>query len=523
MSARPLPEPRDAQQLRLPRAGRVLENIEGFLGLVGFVALFLGAIGVASAVNVYIRQKIPTVAVLRCLGASARGSFAVYLTQGVALGVVGAVLGAALGVAVQSALPRLLRDVLPFDVTFFIAWPSVAWGMGAGLVISLLFTLLPLLAVRDVSPLVALRSAFAAASTRAVGELRSYAEWLRKERLPKADGSFAIGNDAFAEMLRAELIDLTPQQVLDIGLRELAAEEKRFADAARVIDPTRPAPEVFLAVQKDHPTEQSLLPDTRRNLEAIRNFVVKQRLVTIPSEVRARVEATLPPFRATSFASMETPGPFETRATEAYYYVTPTEPEWPPAQKDEWLTAFNYYTTDVVSIHEAYPGHHLQLSAALERPTLSRILIEAPELVEGWGMYSELLMREHGFDATPEHRVALATDAIWRACRIVLDIRLHRGEIGVADAIELLIRETGFERPNATAEVQRYTATPTYQLSYLLGRELILRLRADEQRRLGDAFSLRRFHDAILWSGSIPVSFHRRLLAGEGGGPILPA
>jgi putative ABC transport system permease protein len=141
--------------------GRVLENIEGFLGLVGFVALFLGAIGVASAVNVYIRQKIPTVAVLRCLGASARGSFAVYLTQGVALGVVGAVLGAALGVAVQSALPRLLRDVLPFDVTFFIAWPSVAWGMGAGLVISLLFTLLPLLAVRDVSPLVALRSAFA--------------------------------------------------------------------------------------------------------------------------------------------------------------------------------------------------------------------------------------------------------------------------------------------------------------------------------------------------------------------------
>ena len=141
--------------------GRVLENIEGFLGLVGFVALFLGAIGVASAVHVYIRQKIPTVAVLRCLGATARASFSVYLLQGIALGLVGAVLGAALGVAIQLALPRLLRDVLPFDVTFFIAWPAVAWGMGAGLVISLLFTLLPLLAVRDVSPLVALRSAFA--------------------------------------------------------------------------------------------------------------------------------------------------------------------------------------------------------------------------------------------------------------------------------------------------------------------------------------------------------------------------
>ncbi|MSU65650.1 MAG: FtsX-like permease family protein [Opitutus sp.] len=141
--------------------GRALENIEGFLSLVGFIALFLGAIGVASAIHVYVEQKITTVAVLRCLGASARQGFAVYLVQGLALGVMGAVLGAALGLAVQSLLPPLLRDVLPVDVTFFIAWPQVLGGMAAGLVICLLFTVLPLLAVRRVSPLVALRSAYA--------------------------------------------------------------------------------------------------------------------------------------------------------------------------------------------------------------------------------------------------------------------------------------------------------------------------------------------------------------------------
>ena len=141
--------------------GRALENIEGFLSLVGFIALFLGAIGVASAIHVYVQQKITTVAVLRCLGASARQAFAVYLVQGLALGVFGAILGAALGVAVQSLLPPLLRDVLPIDVTFFIAWPQVLGGMVAGLVICLLFTVLPLLAVRRVSPLVALRSAYA--------------------------------------------------------------------------------------------------------------------------------------------------------------------------------------------------------------------------------------------------------------------------------------------------------------------------------------------------------------------------
>ncbi|HUR56884.1 MAG TPA: FtsX-like permease family protein [Opitutaceae bacterium] len=141
--------------------GRALENIEGFLSLVGFVALFLGAIGVASAIHVYVRQKITTVAVLRCLGATAWQSFAVYLIQGVALGVFGALIGAALGLAVQVALPYLLKDVLPFDVHFFIAWPAVFRGMGAGVVICVLFTLLPLLAVRKVSPLVALRSAYA--------------------------------------------------------------------------------------------------------------------------------------------------------------------------------------------------------------------------------------------------------------------------------------------------------------------------------------------------------------------------
>jgi len=139
--------------------GRVLENIEGFLSLVGFIALFLGGIGVASAIHVYVRQKITTVAVLRCLGATAWQSFAVYVVQGVALGFFGAITGAALGVAIQFLLPQLLKDVLPFDVQFTIAWAAVVRGMGAGLVICVLFTLLPLLAVRRVSPLVAIRSA----------------------------------------------------------------------------------------------------------------------------------------------------------------------------------------------------------------------------------------------------------------------------------------------------------------------------------------------------------------------------
>jgi putative ABC transport system permease protein len=151
----------DTVEERKEDLGEALQNVYAFLSLVGFVALFLGAIGVASAIHVYVRQKIATVAVLRCLGASAWRSFAVYLVQGIGIGFVGSILGAALGVAVQLALPALVHGLLPFEVDFTIAWGAVLNGAAAGLVICVLFTLLPLLAIRRVSPLVAIRSSFA--------------------------------------------------------------------------------------------------------------------------------------------------------------------------------------------------------------------------------------------------------------------------------------------------------------------------------------------------------------------------
>jgi putative ABC transport system permease protein len=155
----------DTVEERKRELGQSLRNVYAFLSLVGFIALFLGAIGVASAIHVHVRQKIPTVAVLRCLGASARRSFGVYFVQGLGLGVVGAALGALLGIGVQLALPHLVGRILPFEVDFFISAASVARGAGAGLLICGLFSLLPLLAVRRVSPLVAIR-AQVAESTR---------------------------------------------------------------------------------------------------------------------------------------------------------------------------------------------------------------------------------------------------------------------------------------------------------------------------------------------------------------------
>lgn len=355
-----------------------------------------------------------------------------------------------------------------------------------------------------------------AATVAALGE---YAAWLRR-RLPGATDDFALGAERLDALVALRAFDgLTTDDILVIGEQQLAANHEARRLAAAELDPTASEADVLARVKADHPaTFEDALDAYREVMGRARAFIAEHDLVTIPPDEALDVIPTPEYLRKVMpFAAYFQPAAFD-RPRKGLYIVTPSVDGDADAMKEH-----NCASISNTSIHEAYPGHHQQLSAALEQPTLTRLLIDAPEFVEGWGMYCEQLMREHGFDATPAHRMMLATDAIWRACRIILDIRLHRGEIGVEEAIDFLIEHTGFERPNAAAEVHRYTSTPTYQLSYLLGKVLLLRLRADEQARLGADFSLRDFHDALLWSGSIPVSFHRRLLAGEGGGPFRPS
>lgn len=373
----------------------------------------------------------------------------------------------------------------------------------------------------------ALIGEFAVANAAAIRELRSFAQWLQTERLPHADGRYALGREGFARMLRSEMIDLSPAEVLAVGLKELRLEQQRFAGAARLIDPTRPPADVAKSVKAEHPTEQSLLPDTRRNLEAIRQFVVARQLVTIPSEVRAKVEATLPPFRATSFASMDTPGPFETKATEAIYYVTPTEPEWTVQQKDEWLTAFNYYTTDVVSIHEAYPGHYVQFLAlnASDASTAAKVF-GSYAFIEGWAHYAEQMVLDAGF-AGPDpvsnpptreqqiraakYRLAQSSEALLRLCRLCCAVKLHCHGMTVDEATRFFVENAYYENQPARAEAVRGTFDPGYCF-YTLGKLQILKLRRDYAAQEGDAFSLQKFHDRILSQGAPPIRILREQL-----------
>jgi uncharacterized protein (DUF885 family) len=324
--------------------------------------------------------------------------------------------------------------------------------------------------------------------------------------------SWALGRDAYDQLVGLRAFDgLDSSQILEIGHEQLAINKAARVEDARRIDAGASEAEVVDRVKAKHPdTFEEALAAYKDAMMRARAHIVEHGIATLPAGEQITVTTTPEYLRTViPFAAYFEPPKFDRNAT-GIYIVTPSVGNDSGAMREH-----NYASISNTSVHEAYPGHHLQLSAATRHPSLVRLVVDAPEFVEGWGMYSEQMMREQGFDNGPEFMLALHTDAIWRACRIILDVRMHRGEVSVEEATNYLVEHTAFERSNAQAEVFRYTYTPTYQLSYLLGKVLLLQLRADEQSRLGSRFSLRGFHDTLLNNGSLPISFHRRILTGK--------
>jgi uncharacterized protein (DUF885 family) len=349
--------------------------------------------------------------------------------------------------------------------------------------------------------------------TRAADEARKsiagYGTWLQST-FAKGTDEWALGAERYDELVGLRAFDgLDADAILEIGHQQLAHNKAARVEAAREIDPNADEGTVVDRIKSNHPaTFEEALEGYRDAMLRAREHLIEHDIITVPDSERIAVMPTPEYLRnVVPFAAYFEPPKFD-KDPSGIYIVTPSVGNDPNAMREH-----NWSSISNTSIHEAYPGHHLQLSVSTAHPSLTRILTDAPEFVEGWGMYSEQMMREQGFDDAPNFRLNMYTDAIWRACRIILDIRMHRGEVDVEEAIRFMVEHTNFEEANARAEVRRYTYTPTYQLSYLLGKVLLLQLRADEQRRLGSQFSLKGFHDTLLRNGSLPISFHRRLLA----------
>lgn len=350
---------------------------------------------------------------------------------------------------------------------------------------------------------------------RAVGaanvSLEAHRAWIR-ETLEHAKDDWPLGTERYDELVRLRAFgDLDADAILEIGHEQLRLNLEARRAAARELDPDADLATVIDRLKHDHPaTFEDALDGYRDAMSRSRTYLVEHDIATVPDDETIEVIATPEYLRSVMpFAAYFSPARFDADQ-RGLYVVTPAVDDDPNAMLEHYRASISN-----TSIHEAYPGHHLQLAVAAKHPSLTRMLTDAPEFVEGWGMYSEQMMREQGFDAGPAFRTAMYTDAVWRACRIILDVRMHRGELTPDEATDFLVEHTSFETANARAEVRRYTYTPGYQLSYLLGKVLILGLREEEQRRRGAAFSLRDFHDTLLRNGSLPIAFHRRLLRGE--------
>ncbi len=357
------------------------------------------------------------------------------------------------------------------------------------------------------------------AITTARTAIGRYSEWLQGGLAGGTD-EWALGRERYDELVGLRAFDgLDADAILDIGEEQLAKNQQARVAAAREIDPNADEATVIDRLKSDQPADfDAALEAYRDAMLRSRQHLIDHDIVTVPDDERIDVIATPEYLRnVMPFAAYFEPPKFDANPT-GIYIVTPSVGDDPNAMREH-----NFSSISNTSIHEAYPGHHLQLSVSSRHPSLTRILTDAPEFVEGWGMYSEQMMREQGFDDAANFRLNMHTDAIWRACRIILDVRMHRGELSVDEAVRFLVERTSFEEANARAEVHRYTYTPTYQLSYLLGKVLLLQLREDERRRLGPAFSLRGFHDALLRNGSLPISFQRRLLQAAPASAAQPA
>lgn len=365
---------------------------------------------------------------------------------------------------------------------------------------------------------------FRQSNTTVIDALASYESWMKSDLLPRSNGDFRIGKDTFArKLLYDEMVSTPLDQLLQIGYADLHKNQQAFSTLAHQIDPSKTPQQVLLMLGNDHPAPDQLLASFRDTFTSLIEFIQQKHIVTIPSDVRPTLEETPPFMRATTQASMDTPGPFETHSTTAYFNVTLPDKSWSAERTASYMHAFNRGTIVSASVHEAYPGHYVQFLVLPEVHSKTRKLLGANTDVEGWAHYCEQMMLDEGYGqpgagAKDERdaqliRLGQLQDALLRDARFIVGIRMHTGDMTLDQAREFFVKE-GYQSPEiADVETKRGTSDPTY-LYYTLGKLEILKLRADVEKKEGKDFSLQKFHDAFLRQGFPPIAIIRRAMLG---------
>ncbi len=335
-------------------------------------------------------------------------------------------------------------------------------------------------------------------STRAIED---YKKFLRKEALPNSVEKYGIGKKNFERLIGLRELDLTINEMLKIGEDALKENKKELKEIAREISPALTVEQVERRIKNNHPKDFSrVMKEYEKIVAQSRKFIIQNNLMKMPKKEKVTIKETPRFLKATiPFAAFFWAAKFDKRQ-EGIYIITPV------GQK-RLLKKHNYAAIANTSVHEAYPGHHLQEVLGYKNSSFVRTLSNATEFIEGWAHYCEEYMREVGFNNKNEIRFVQTLDEIWRAARIIIDINLHCGKMSFKEAVATLVKEVGMEEENAIAEVKRYTQAPSYQLSYLIGKYLIKELKRDVEEKMGERYSNRFFHQIILEAGAIPIKY----------------
>ncbi|MGA8184822.1 MAG: DUF885 domain-containing protein [Terriglobia bacterium] len=360
----------------------------------------------------------------------------------------------------------------------------------------------------------ALRTEFTKVNQIAVTAYQQFLDYLQQGLSPQSGGDFALGRENFQKKLQYdEMVDLPIRDLLKIGQKEMHRVQSLFTQAANIIDSTKSPFEVLQSIRQSAPAAGQVIGDTQSVLNNLRQFVLTHEIVTIPPAPIPQVKETPSFMRALTFASMDTPGPFEDHSIQSFFYVTLPDPSWSEERTRQLLRFFNRYSARIIAIHEVYPGHYVQFLWLKQAPTRARKL--EPSLnamgtnVEGWAHYCEEMMLEQGYgEGNPSLLLVQLQAALIRLCRYIAGIKMHTQGMSVEQATLLFQQRAYMDPANAEREATRGTFDPTY-LAYTLGKLEIMKLREDYKKMLGDKFNLKAFHDQFLSYGVVPVKLIR--------------
>lgn len=343
------------------------------------------------------------------------------------------------------------------------------------------------------------------ANNRAIAALIDYQRWLSEDLLPSACGDFAVGADIYQQLLfESHYLTYTPGDLVKLAEGVLAESRAKITEVAARIDPSVTWEELIPKLKQDHPPKEGLTEAYRQAFESAKRFVIEHDLVTLAEGEELKVGET-PAFERSvmPYAAYLPPAPFETSRTGCLW-VTPIDENASPAVQNSQLMEHCVYSIPIIALHEGYPGHHLQLTRAMDSKSALRKQVMSDLFTEGWALYCENLMREQGFYTDPRVELFQLKDMIWRACRVLIDVGLHTQQLPMDDAVRMLVDSAHMEECSAIAEVKRYTTSPTQPMAYVIGRMLLLDLRDRMERSMRSEFNLKSFHDQLLSIGSIP-------------------